>query len=136
MRAWPMIVVALVVFAGGQAAAQAQPQDCSQAASNVEMGECLQRELKREDAALNRIYQEALRSTRDNDSMPAAERRKWEAAVRDSQRKWIAFRDADCKALPFFEFYGGSGVGVASLSCLVEKTKTRTRDLTERYAPR
>src|SRR5688572_26438348 len=95
------IVFPLVLFTGGQAFAQGQPVDCSQAPSNVEMSECLDRELKREDVALNRIYQEALRSTRDNDSMPAAERRKWQAAVRDSQRKWIAFRHADCKTLPF-----------------------------------
>lgn len=116
--------------------AQAQRADCTDAGSTVEISRCFERELAREDAALNRVFQQATRSIRENDAMADGDRRNWEAALRDAQRKWIAFRDADCKDTVGYEWFGGTGAGSAVLACMAQKTRTRTKELTERYVNR
>lgn len=59
-------------------------------------------------------------------------RREWREALQDAQRKWIAFRDADCKGPVAYAWYGGTGASAAVLSCMVDKTVTRTGEL-KRY---
>lgn len=114
-------------------AARAQPADCSEANSTVEISQCFERELQRADAELNRAYQVALKGARDDSALPASLKGRWEATLREAQRKWVAFRDADCKELIGYEWYGGTGMGSAVLSCMADKTKARTKELLARY---
>jgi uncharacterized protein YecT (DUF1311 family) len=87
-----------------------------------EVVECTTKVLKKVDADLNVEYQRALRITK----------LQWTATdirnLQDAQRKWIAYRDAVCKAE-----YGLIGGGTAGpevrLLCLIRITQQRTADL-------
>jgi uncharacterized protein YecT (DUF1311 family) len=134
MRMRSIVLGCLLWAAGGlPAATQTPPGDCSEGTSTVEISQCFERELTRADAELNRAYQVALKGARDDSALPATLKGKWEAALRDAQRKWVTFRDADCKELIGYEWYGGTGMGSAVLSCMVEKTKARSKELLARY---
>jgi uncharacterized protein YecT (DUF1311 family) len=111
----------------------ARAQECGDAGSTVEISQCYERALQRADAELNRAYQTALRGARDDSALPPAQKGRWEAALRDAQRKWVAFRDADCKELIGYEWYGGTGMGSAMLACMLGKTRARTKELMDRY---
>jgi uncharacterized protein YecT (DUF1311 family) len=69
--------------------------------------------------------------TSDSDNVTA-----WKAELKKAEQTWIAFRDADCGALVGYEWGHGTGMGVATQSCLLEKTQQRTRDLVARYIDR
>jgi uncharacterized protein YecT (DUF1311 family) len=129
-------ILGAVVMTHG-ARAQSPDADCmDKATSTVEMNACLERLLKRADAELNAAYQNAMKVIDQTDGTPADARSQWRSALRDAQRTWIAFRDADCKGAVPFEWYGGTGATTASLDCLLEKTRARTKELNDRYQPR
>lgn len=127
------VAIAAAVLANLTVAANAQ--DCVDRATTFEISECLSGELKQQDAELNRVYQAALKTTQLGELEPKV-RKAFEAALRDSQRKWVAFRDADCRELTGYEWYGGSGSGNASASCMVQMTRARAKDLKDRYEGR
>jgi uncharacterized protein YecT (DUF1311 family) len=81
------------------------------------MQDCIREELGRQDRRLNGAY-EALMG-----SVPEKRR----AQLRDAQRKWIAFRDANC------EFYsdpqGGSAARLAANECVITLTAERAHEL-------
>ena len=131
-----LLIVLATKFLAGEVAAQPARVDCGHEASTPEINFCFEQELEREDAALNRAYQAAMKETQHNDFMSAADRKNWANALRDAQRKWIAFRDADCRDLTGYEWFGGTGASGAALICLIDKTKARTKELTERYDAR
>ena len=54
------------------------------------------------------------------------------AAIQDAQRKWIAFRDADCYQAVGQEWGSGTGGPYAIYTCLTEKTLARTKELDAR----
>lgn len=118
----------LALLAAGPAAAAA----CDSAGSTVEINQCLDRELARADARLNEAYRGALARIAAASETKDKVRREWREALQDSQRKWIAFRDADCKGPVAYAWYGGTGATAAVLACLIEKTTTRTGEL-KRY---
>lgn len=92
-----------------------------------EMVDCLARSLKTVDAELNTEYQKALKVTKDQYHRSADVQN-----LKDAQRKWIAYRDAVCKAE-----YGLVGGGTAGpsihISCLIRITKQRIADLEAEY---
>ena len=47
--------------------------------------------------------------------------------LRDVQRKWIAFRDANCGF--YYDFQGGSAARLASKECVVTLTAHRAHEL-------
>src|SRR5215217_381010 len=77
--------------------------------------DCISEELDLQDRRLNAVYQTLMGSV--------AEKRR--ALLRDAQRKWIAFRDANC------EYYGdpegGSAARLASNECVLTLTAERAR---------
>jgi uncharacterized protein YecT (DUF1311 family) len=84
------------------------------------------RHYKLADAELSKEYERALKSIaqyyRPSDV----------ANLRDAQRKWIAYRDAVCKAE--YELIGGGTAGPTTrMACLVRLTKQRTADLEADY---
>jgi uncharacterized protein YecT (DUF1311 family) len=113
-------------------AAGAAVAACEEARTTVEINQCLDREFARADARLNDAYRAALTRIGQAQGLDEKVRREWGEALQDAQRKWIAFRDADCKGPVAYSWYGGTGATAAVLGCLVEKTLVRTDDL-KRY---
>jgi uncharacterized protein YecT (DUF1311 family) len=81
------------------------------------MQDCISEELERQDRRLNGAY-EALMG-----SVPEKRR----AQLRDAQRKWIAFRDANCEF--YYDPQGGSAARLASNECVVALTAERAHEL-------
>ena len=89
-------------------------------------------EFARADAQLNQAYRAALARIADAAGVEEKVRREWREALQDAQRRWIAFRDADCKGPVAYAWRGGTGATAAVLGCMIEKTTTRTNEL-KRY---
>ncbi|MCU0954827.1 MAG: DUF1311 domain-containing protein [Hyphomicrobium sp.] len=130
------IIFAIVIIAAvTPAAAQETPAaDCSEALSTVEMNNCAGAELGKADAELNRVYAKALAAVPGlaTDETPF-DAKSWEAALRASQRAWLAFRDAECEEHVAKFWGGGTGATVDILGCKTEKTEQRTKELKQRY---
>lgn len=108
--------------------------DCANAMSTYEMNTCADRDFAAADAKLNGTYKLALQHIAANGGEKPYDSKNWEAAMRASQRAWVAFRDADCKDLEPMAWDGGTGTTVAVLGCMTQMTRTRTKELQERYA--
>jgi uncharacterized protein YecT (DUF1311 family) len=111
--------------------------ECTQALSTAEMNQCASAEFAKADAELNAAYQTALKTipgmaTGD----PPWDAKSWETALRNSQRAWVAFRDAECDIHVAMFWTNGSGATVDILGCKTEKTEARTRELKDRYEAR
>jgi uncharacterized protein YecT (DUF1311 family) len=131
-----MRIRAAVLAAFVATQAHAAPQfkvDCSDPQSNSEMKFCTEVELKRADAELNEVYQQALTAAREGyrkmhgelgyENMPDSE-----AVLRKAQRAWVAFRDANCD-YQYQVYYGGSLAGLSFLACKSDMTKARVHEL-------
>jgi len=108
--------------------------DCANAASTVEMNVCADKDYQAADKALNTAYATAMAYIRTRDMEKPYDAASFETAMRNAQRAWVAYRDADCKDLVAQEWSGGTGATSAILGCMTEKTIQRTKDLKERYA--
>jgi uncharacterized protein YecT (DUF1311 family) len=125
-----LVTAALLLLAS---AGIAHATDCKNPQSNYDMKVCAAEDLKKADADLNVAYTKAL-----------AEARKWyqstktipvyanmpdnEAVLRDAQRAWVTFRDANCK-YQYQIYYGGSHAPLAHTLCMADMTKARTKEL-------
>lgn len=92
--------------------------DEPQAQSTMDMVACYARETAVWDAMLNARYS-ALEDELGAESFKA---------LRDTQRKWIAYRDAKC-GLPYHFFEGGSIARPIAADCLNVETARRTNEL-------
>jgi uncharacterized protein YecT (DUF1311 family) len=124
--------VALVALGATEPVLADEPVDCSNAMSTYEINFCADKDLAKADAALNAIYQKALAKIAESDQEKPYDAKSWEAALRESQRAWVAFRDADCKGLVPMAWAGGSGTSMEVLGCMTAKTDARTKELKER----
>ncbi len=116
--------------------AAAQNIDCNKASSTVEINFCADKDYQAADKALNAAYAMALKYVRSRDLEKPYDAKSFEAALKNAQRAWVAYRDADCKDLVAQEWSGGSGTTSAILGCMTEKTMQRTKDLKERFTDR
>jgi uncharacterized protein YecT (DUF1311 family) len=124
------LVVAALLAAASAGIAHA---DCKDPQSNYDMKMCAEKDWKKADAELKVAYDKALaearelyRSTRTTpgyQNMPDSE-----AMLRDAQRAWVLFRDANCK-YQYQIYYGGSHAGLAYLLCMADTTKARLKEL-------
>lgn len=109
-----MIAISLVLLPLTQALAA----DCGDAQTQSEMNQCFSADYKKADKELNNTYQKALKLT-------SGEQRN---LLQSAQKKWISYRDADCK----FQTYKSSGGSVNPMNtaiCLQTKTEQRTKEL-------
>ena len=87
-------------------------------------------ELNAADARLNRVYQRRIAEAQvaDRRAMRGQRPRGWygqEAALREAERVWIAYRDADCRYASQEEV--GSRVYQSVVrACLIDRTNDRT----------
>lgn len=87
------------------------------ASTTVSMLECNAAELKRHDARLNAQYKAAL----------AAHGETQQAMLRDAQRQWMKYRDANCGF--YAQLTGGTLDSLNSSSCVLEETARRADEL-------
>lgn len=109
-----MIAVSLILFPLTQAVAA----DCGNRHTQSEMNQCFTADYKEADKALNSTYQKALKLT-------SGEQRN---LLQSAQKKWIGYRDADCK----FQTYKSGDGSVSPMNtaiCLQTKTEQRTKEL-------
>ena len=106
--------------------------DCGKAVATPELNYCAELDFEKADKALNQAYQAALARIDQTTERDAKVRAEWRKTLQDAQRKWIAFRDADCKGAMAYEWYGGTGATVAVLGCMTGLTEARTKELQER----
>lgn len=132
MRSLSFLLPALLLVAP-PVSADDEAIDCAHASSTAEMNVCAEEGFDAADAKLNATYKKALAHVAERDLDPPFDRAGWEAALRASQRAWLAFRDADCKGAVPMEWSGGTGTTTAVFGCLTAKTRTRIEELVARY---
>ncbi|WP_248796717.1 lysozyme inhibitor LprI family protein [Pseudomonas sp. MWU13-2105] len=114
---YPLIAFLTVSLLGLAAGAQAA-DNCD--ANQASMNECAGKEFKQADDDLNRYYKTQM----DYLKTPANK-----AALKDAQRKWLAFRDADCLYRNGKPADGGSIWPLLDLQCKTELTRQRAAQL-------
>ena len=111
-----MIAVGTFMALGIGCSAQAQDCDSTQAAMN----QCASKQYAALDSELNAQYKAQMAFL----TSPAKKK-----ALQDAQKKWIAFRDADCAYQVGKREDGGSLWPLAQAQCLTEQTRTRVEQL-------
>ncbi|MCL6283999.1 DUF1311 domain-containing protein [Ruegeria sp. 2012CJ41-6] len=92
--------------------------------TTVGMGYCLDQEVTQWDGWLNAAYGSLLSKAQASDADSAqwgTSAPKITPALREMQRKWIAYRDTTCD-FEMSQWGGGSGTGPAGLNCLLRLT--------------
>jgi uncharacterized protein YecT (DUF1311 family) len=130
------IVVSALVFPGNAVAQEAWPDFSAYSAekagspelkrclgidpSNVQEGNCLAQEYKRQNRRMEEAFTESLKGASQ------AEKSQREKA----QQAWLAFRSANCKVR---SMNPGSGMAVFYYGCLVRETISRRTELTDNW---
>jgi len=132
----PLLTAALLSLCAGQATL-ASAEDSTSASdyssayttcmdsnsSTTGMVNCAADETKRQDARLNANYQAGMKT------LEGTKR----TAMRDAQRRWIQFRDADCAVEAGLT--GGTLDRINAQMCLLKATKVRADTLAVRFQP-
>lgn len=106
----------------------AQTIDCANPQTQIDMTQCASNDYEAADARLNAAYGPAIAymASIDADLDPADQGA--EAALREGQRAWITFRDANCTA-EGYSVHGGTMEGMVILMCNTRLTLARAEDL-------
>lgn len=127
-RRLPTLLALLALHAAPGAPAAPAPDPCATQANTLEINECGQQTLKLKDAALNRAYQDLLKSLSPESQGDSTDYAAVRKELAEAQRAWIRYRDADCSAK--YKFWEqGSIRGAMYLGCMTERTEQRTREL-------
>lgn len=119
----PMVCAGVLALACMPAAAFAQ-NACATQNSTLEINECAQQKFAAADKRLNTAYQVVLKQLdRGADNGPFTKE-----ALIDAQRKWVAFREADCKARAAL-YRGGSIAPSVYMECMIAHADERTKVL-------
>lgn len=124
-----MNVVGLIFLLVAQSPPVSPQPDGSCTGNTYEVATCLAKAFKEIDAELNRVYRQSLKTV--SDSYTQQDKRNLE----DAQRKWIAYRDATCKA-ELALWGGGTGGPATYTACMIRTTKHRMEVLNEAYLMR
>src|SRR4051812_2371479 len=111
--------------------ARAREAHCSAPQTQVDMNFCAEIDFERADAALNAAWREAIAAARTADrEIDRADRRPTEEAkMREAQRAWLIFRDAQCTVEGYDEARGGSMEPMVYSGCQARLTRERTAQL-------
>jgi uncharacterized protein YecT (DUF1311 family) len=121
-KKWLLAIAVTTLSTGAQAAGDGYSPTysaCMDESGGVTMNmlDCTGSEIEQQDARLNQNYKTAMQAL-----TPAQQ-----IQLRDAQRLWIKFRDADCALLG--SLTGGSIDRINSASCFLDMTKQRADDL-------
>jgi len=97
---------------------KAMALDCENAVTTVDMIKCADRDYAEADKRLNAYYGE-LRAGMDETARKL---------LRNSQRAWIAYRDAECERIRDIA-RDGTMAPILQISCLADLTEQRIQDL-------
>jgi len=114
-------------------AAQEPQLDCDNAMSQMEMNACAGQDFEAVDAELNRIWPGLIAHAREMDreiDRRYDQRPGYEEVLRDAQRAWVTFRDAECTWSAYGEARGGSMESMSYNACRADLTRQRIRQLT------
>lgn len=111
-----MIAVGMFMALGIGCSAQAEDCDSTQASMN----QCASKQYKALDDELNAQYKAQMAYLKT----PASKK-----ALQETQKKWLAFRDADCLYQVGKREDGGSMWPMSQLMCLSNQTKVRVEQL-------
>ncbi len=128
-RVVAVIGVLLVLTGASRAQSGGARIDCANASTTIEIDFCAEQDFKAADVRLNAAYKAMLGRVETGTDFDAKTKAGLRAAIQDAQRKWLAFRDADCKEAVGREWTGGTGMSYAVYSCLAEKTAARIKEL-------
>jgi len=119
----------------GSAITVASAQDRRRDRDNDEFGPTSVQELAVADRRLNQIYQRRIADARADDRNDRRTRGWYgqEAALRASERAWIAFRDAECRYLTQQDV-GSRDHAALTRGCLLQQVEERTEELREAEA--
>jgi len=113
-----IFAAALALLAGCQVAHADSYSQCLKGANTtVDMRECSGAELKRQDDRLNQNYKAAMGSLEEEQK----------GKLRDAQRKWVAYRDANCGL--YYVMTGGTMDQLNGSGCMVDMTRQRADEL-------
>ena len=127
-------MTAILPFALLLLAAQDPPWNCENPQAQQEMNYCAEQDFQRADAELNIAWRAAIQSAQAADREEGASRIEGdtrpgdEATLREAQRAWVSFRDANCR-LQSFEARGGTMQPMIDSGCRAALTRARTAEL-------
>jgi uncharacterized protein YecT (DUF1311 family) len=98
---------------------------CTRATTNAELNQCETWNLLKADDQLNANYQKLLKSLNQESAQQ----------LKTAQRAWMAYRDANCLYYAV-ELNATGGSILRELSCKVQMTKQRARELKENLQER
>ncbi|WP_170571653.1 lysozyme inhibitor LprI family protein [Ruegeria atlantica] len=108
-------------------AAFADPSlECSDASSQVEIGECVGEMENRVNQAVEASFRIAQQAATELDEVTG--RVVAQPALEAAQKAWVIYRDTQCEAVGA-SYGGGSGTGIAITSCRVELGRARVEEL-------
>lgn len=116
-------------------AAQDPQWNCANPQAQQEMNYCAGQDAERADAELNTVYRTAIAAAQAADreyaGLPQVRADPGpgeEATLREAERAWVSFRDANCR-LQSFEARGGSMQPMLEGGCRATMTRARTAEL-------
>jgi uncharacterized protein YecT (DUF1311 family) len=114
------------IAAASAAAEEAGP--CAKQRNTIEINECAAGKLAAKDKELNAAYDKLLKSLAPKYKEDTTDYAAIKEKLVEAQRDWIKFRDNDCDA-KYRLNAGGTIRGLVSLSCKIEHTALRTKQL-------
>lgn len=111
--------------------AQQRALNCNRATTMIQMTQCAQQRYEAADLELNATYKTCVATMRNMGDIPGLRISKAElpeARLRESQRKWLAYRDANCA---FYRSHsmGGTMGSLNYLACMTKMTSDRSAEL-------
>lgn len=108
----------------------AEALKCGDDADNQTMIQCTHQDYQKADKELNDVYAKLMKSTKESftPDITAGANQDPAADLKDAQKKWIAFRDANCR-FAGTEMLGGTGQPLIVNGCLASMTKDRVKEL-------
>lgn len=115
-----ILIAAAMSFGSSAEAQEAQPADCTNAETQMAMNECTGKDFKASDAELNAVYKEIMTRLKGQSEKIAL--------LKDAQRAWIKFRDAEC-TFAASAVEGGSIYPTVRAECANDLTKIRIKQI-------
>jgi uncharacterized protein YecT (DUF1311 family) len=117
----------LAGFAASAQLANAQEVRCNPAGTTMEMASCAANRFEKADRAMNIVYSKLMRKAQTMDkSATPGDTDKAVDRLRNAQRAWVVWRDAECP-LRTLSYKGGSMERIERPSCAANLTEERTK---------
>ncbi len=136
-----LLLLPCLAYSGVAQQSAATQNPCDQKPTTQrQMDDCASSEYKRADARLNKVYRKAVqymtddleRARKQHDQKQTKYEETAIASLKEAERRWISYRDIQCKAAAQ-QYEGGSMAPMIYSQCLTKLTEHRTADLKSIY---